>query len=140
MQYILLPLISWCSAGFFKILLYFFRYKKIKPMEFFRYGGFPSAHTSLITAPVFYAGLTEGFFTPVFSIGFALLLIIITDAHGLRRYVGHQAKIVNQIQKQTGKSYGRELKEQVGHSWSEILGGLFNGICWALLTFWLFGK
>ena len=109
-------------------------------MEFFRYGGFPSAHTSLITAPVFYAGLTEGFFTPVFSIGFALLLIIITDAHGLRRYVGHQAKIVNQIQKQTGKSYGRELKEQVGHSWSEILGGLFNGICWALLTFWLFGK
>lgn len=137
MEFILLPLIAWCAAGFIKVVLYYIRLHRFKPMEFFRYGGFPSAHTSLVASAVFFAGLREGFYTPVFSIGLALLLVVITDAHGLRRYVGRQAEAVNQLREKNGDTSAKLLKEQVGHSWWEISGGLFIGVFTALFVYWL---
>ena len=137
MKFILVPLFAWCIAGFIKVLLYGLRHGRLKPMEFFRYGGFPSAHTALVTAPVFFAGLTQGFFTPVFSIGFSLVLIVITDAHGLRRYVGQQAQLINQLQTKQDDATSRPLKEHVGHSWLEIFGGIFTGIAVASIGYFI---
>lgn len=93
-------------------------------------------YDSVVICSVF-AGFNEGFCTSVFSIGLGALLILIIDAHGLRRKVGKQAEIINQLQE---KIYGDKfypLRERMGHSWLEIAGGLFLGYCLGLFAYYL---
>ena len=76
---------------------------------------------------VFFAGFNEGFCTSVFSLGLGALLILIIDAHGLRRKVGKQAEIINQLQEKIYGDKFHPLRERMGHSWLEIAGGLGLG-------------
>lgn len=88
-------------------------------------GGFPSTHTTVISSTVFFIGLAEGFYTPVFSLGLAVLMITVFDAMGIRRAVGKQAAVLNQSIGE-GKRLA-PLRERQGHSPLEVLGGLLVG-------------
>ena len=120
MIYIFMPFIAWVTAGGIKFAINFFRFGR-QAKNMIGYGGFPSTHTTIMSSVVFLTGFKEGFCTPLFSLGLGALLILIIDAHGLRRKVGEQAKILNTIQKK------QVLRERMGHSWLEICGGLVLG-------------
>lgn len=49
------------------------------------------------------------------------------DANGLRKTVGKHAIAINQMN--ANKTNTALLRERVGHSKSEILAGIFIGIC-----------
>lgn len=126
MKYILLPFVAWVLAGCTKFVVNYLLHGA-QAKRLIGYGGFPSTHTTVLSSVVFFAGFNEGFCTSVFSLGLGVLLILIIDAHGLRRKVGKQAEIINQLQE---KIYGDKfypLRERMGHSWLEIAGGLGLG-------------
>ncbi|SFW41647.1 divergent PAP2 family protein [Selenomonas ruminantium] len=120
MIYILMPFIAWCMAGCVKFAINYIRFGK-EAKSLIGYGGFPSTHTTIMSSVVFLTGFKEGFATPLFSLGMGALLILIIDAHGLRRKVGEQAKVLNQLQ------HEKVLRERMGHSWGEIFAGAMLG-------------
>lgn len=120
MKYVLLPFIAWVVAGSLKFTINALRFGK-HARAMIGYGGFPSTHTTIVSSAVFLVGLTEGFQTPVFSMGLAFLLLVVIDAHGLRNKVGMQAQILNKLQNDV------PLRESMGHRWYEIIGGLCVG-------------
>lgn len=131
MKYLLLPFIAWAISGCLKFIINYIKYGA-KANQLIGYGGFPSTHTTIVSSVVFLIGLTEGFFTPLFSLGLAILLIIIIDAHGLRRHIGEQATVINQFNRRNNiKSFS--LRERIGHRWIEILGGVLLGFILAYI-------
>lgn len=120
MIYIFMPFLAWSVAGCLKFVINYLRFGR-KAKSLIGYGGFPSTHTTIMSSVVFLAGFREGFATPLFSLGLGALLVLVIDAHGLRRKVGEHARILNHLQNE------QNLRERMGHSWLEILGGLVLG-------------
>ena len=127
MKYILLPFAAWIAAGCAKFAINYLRHGA-RARQLIGYGGFPSTHTAVLSSVVFFAGFNEGFDTSVFSLGLGALLILIIDAHGLRRKVGRQAEVINQLQQKIYGDNFQPLRERMGHSWLEIAGGLLVGL------------
>jgi len=136
MKYLLLPFFAWLVCGSLKFVINFLRSKCSfnKAWELIGYGGFPSTHSAILSSAVFFAGFSMGFDSPVFLVGLGTLLIVIMDAHGLRRKVGSQAKAINELRAAIGIQ-APPLRERMGHSWLEIFGGLVVGMCLSALVF-----
>ena len=99
----------------------------------------PSSHTAFTLALAVSIGLSEGFQTPAFAIAFALMGVVIYDAMGVRYETGKQGAVLNQILNELfvqGKPLTDErLKELVGHSPVEVLGGALTGIIVILIFY-----
>ncbi|MFD3447562.1 divergent PAP2 family protein [Microbacteriaceae bacterium 4G12] len=119
-MYALAPFIGWFIAGVTKYLVNHFRYGNAK--ERIGNGGFPSNHTTIMTTTVMLIGFHEGFLSPIFGLGVAVTYIVIIDALGLRRHVGRHAERINQLQPEHNS-----LRESMGHTRVEVLGGLVLG-------------
>lgn len=99
-------------------------------------GGMPSSHTSFVASLSTIVGIVEGFDSTNFAISLVFALIVMYDATGVRRAVGKQAAILNQMLNdiQHGKHIkNEELKELIGHTPFEVLGGAILGIVIALM-------
>ena len=82
-------------------------------------GGMPSSHSSFVTSLSTLVGLERGFNSTEFAVVVVFSLIIMYDASGVRRAVGKQATILNQIVDDIhhGKHIKPDkLKELVGHT------------------------
>ncbi len=119
-MYLLAPIIGWLAAGFLKFIVNQLRYGNAR--ERIGNGGFPSNHTTIMTATVMLIGFREGFADPLFGLGAAVTFIVIIDATGLRRHVGAHASRINALQPE-----GARLRESMGHNVIEVLGGLALG-------------
>ena len=132
-------LCAWLLAQFLKFLLYSFIEKKINWRRIWGSGGMPSSHTAFTLALAVSIGLTEGFQTTAFAIAFALMGIVIYDAMGVRYETGKQGAVINQILNELfveGKPLTDErLKELVGHSPIEVLGGALVGVIIILIFY-----
>ena len=99
-------------------------------------GGMPSSHSSFVTSLSTLVGLEKGFNSIEFAVVLVFSLIIMYDASGVRRAVGKQATILNQIVDDIhhGKHIKPDkLKELVGHTPFEVLMGALLGIVVALV-------
>ena len=122
-----MPLLAWFVAGSIKFLINLIRFGT-EARSRIGYGGLPSTHTTIISTAVFLCGFNEGFEMPLFGLGLAVLLIVIIDAHGLRRQIGKHAVELNTI-------HGEKLfRESMGHSWFEIGCGVALGSLLAYLS------
>lgn len=123
--------IAWFVAQALKIPLYFRVEHVWDWRRFVGSGGMPSSHTSMVIALCVTVGALYGFDTAVFGACFVLATIVMYDATGVRRETGTQATVINQILKDVlinGKRISdEELKELVGHTPFEVLGGAFVG-------------
>ena len=126
MKYILIPFFAWIVSGILKFTINSLRFGK-KARGLIGYGGFPSTHTTILSSVVFLCGFIEGFDTPIFSLGLGVLLILIIDAHGLRNKIGSHARAINILQQKDVDNKNTPLRERMGHSWIEIIGGLLLG-------------
>ncbi len=99
-------------------------------------GGMPSSHSSFVTSLSTLVGIERGFDSTEFAVVLVFSLIIMYDASGVRRAVGKQATILNQIVDDIhhGKHIKPDkLKELVGHTPFEVLMGALLGIVVALV-------
>lgn len=126
MIYILLPFLAWGIAGCCKFAVNVLRHGR-EAKQLIGYGGFPSTHTTVLSSVVFFTGWHIGWQSPIFTLGLGTLVILIIDAHGLRRQVGEQAAVLNRLQQKVDPKHVILLRERMGHSWPEIGGGLVLG-------------
>ena len=100
-------------------------------------GGMPSSHTALVISLVISIGVHEGVQSSMFAIALAVAAVVIYDALGVRRETGRQSQVLNQIITEMlveGKPITeQQLKELVGHTPLEVLGGLIVGITVTLI-------
>jgi len=99
----------------------------------FETGGMPSSHTSLVTTLTLGVGAIEGTGTTVFAVTLVFSLYFVFEATGLRQEVGHQARILNEmidelLAHHAVRTDQARLRELVGHTWAEVLGGGVVGV------------
>ncbi|MFR3499795.1 MAG: divergent PAP2 family protein [Paraclostridium bifermentans] len=110
--------------------------KKVQISRIFTSGGMPSSHSSFVTSLSTLVGMDCGFNSTEFAVVAVFSMIIMYDASGVRRAVGKQAVILNQIvdDLQHKKHIEqKKLKELVGHTPVEVFFGAILGIITALV-------
>ena len=83
-------------------------------------------------------GLYYGFGSPLFALSFAILMIVIYDATGVRRQAGFHAQKINLMFEEffSGRPIPQErLKEVLGHSPRQVIGGIVLGTLVALTIY-----
>jgi acid phosphatase family membrane protein YuiD len=97
-------------------------------------GGMPSSHTALVMAVTTTVGLTQGFTSPLFDVSLVFSTIVMYDATGVRQAAGKQAAILNKIMEELSHHSFQEqrLKELLGHTRLEVIGGALYGIMIAM--------
>lgn len=133
----LLSVISGLAAQLAKVLIEAARHRGWHPELFFANGGMPSSHTATVTTLAILVGRQEGVHAPVFSLVVVFGLYVVFEATGLRQEVGQQARLLNELM-DAAKSHEHvdraRLREFVGHTWAEVLGGALFGAAFAFLA------
>lgn len=133
------PLIAWFAAQAGKVIIYGIRKKRFDLSYFYSAGGMPSAHSALMTSLATTLGLTYGFDSPLFAISLAVAFIVMYDAAGVRRTVGHQSTMLNKMLDELfkgNKEFSQRLGEIIGHTKWEVFAGALLGIAFGLLFTW----
>ena len=121
-------------AQFFKIFTN--TEKKVDISRIVTSGGMPSSHSSFVTSLATVVGVENGFNSSDFAVVAVFALIIMYDASGVRRAVGKQAAILNQIVEDLHRGKHIEqnrLKELIGHTPKEVIMGAILGVITALV-------
>lgn len=127
---------AWFVAQALKIPTYWLVEKKLDVMRFFGSGGMPSSHSAFVVSLSIMIGSVEGFDTAIFALSAVLAAIVMYDATGVRKETGNQAEVLNEILRKVfvdGEPIADDdLKELVGHTKVEVLGGVIVGIMCAV--------
>ena len=141
--------VAWLSAQVLKTLLYYLDTNTFRAERLVGSGGMPSAHSALVCSIAVGMSRKMGFASPEFALALTLAGIVMYDAMGVRRAAGEQAKVLiklfgedfwkdfNLDQELTDSDLEepepKELKEFLGHTPLEVLGGALLGILVAVL-------
>ena len=134
---------AWFLAQVLKVPIEFLRTKKWNWGLLASAGGMPSSHSALMTAVTVSIGHYIGFDSPVFILSLAIAGIVIYDATGVRRQSGLQAERINLIIKKVIENKVwpvediNDLREVIGHSPGEALGGVLFGIAVSVIVWQL---
>jgi acid phosphatase family membrane protein YuiD len=131
--YLVTPFLTWLAVGPIKFLINSARHRRWA-FDLVGNGGFPSNHSSVVTAMATLIGLREGIGHPAFGVAVTLCFIVMIDANSLRQHVGRQAAAINRI---AGDAANHTwLRERMGHTLVEICGGIGTGILigWTMFT------
>jgi acid phosphatase family membrane protein YuiD len=133
--YLITPVLTWMVVGPIKFLINSVRQRRWA-FNLVGNGGFPSNHSSVVTAMATLIALREGIDHPAFGVAVTLAFIVMIDANSLRQHVGRQAAAINRL----GVAVtGHEvLRERMGHTIVEICGGIATGIGMGFLVHSLF--
>lgn len=138
-NYILMSaVVSWFLAQLLKFIITYVTTGKSVPERLVGSGGMPSSHTALVCSATIAAAKSEGTASPIFAVCFILACVVMYDAMNVRRQAGEHAKVINRIinDKESGRESGYEdinLKEKLGHTPLEVLGGALLGILVAMI-------
>jgi uncharacterized protein len=122
---------GWLLAQLTKILLGVLREKRFNFRWLVSTGGMPSTHSAAVAALCTFVAFYSGVPSIEFAISLAFSLIIMFDAAGVRRNVGKQAFVLNQIVDdiyEKGEVEETRLKELLGHTPVEVFVGATIGI------------
>lgn len=152
--------IAWGSAQLLKTLLTYITTKKLELERLVGAGGMPSSHSALVCSLTIAIAKSVGLSSPIFALTLAFAAIVMYDAMGVRRAAGEQAKVLNKMRfdfKDLSEDLGnlftfiskieednepaaekvdqedKALKEFIGHTPMEVLGGALLGILVATL-------
>ncbi len=139
-NYVLIAaLTAWFIAQMLKVPVEYFQTRKLNWALLVQPGGMPSSHSALIVGIAHAIGLSVGFSTPLFALAFAMCMIVIYDATGIRRQAGKHAELINAMINDlaAGNPLKQEqLREVLGHTPLEVLGGIVLGVAVAQVV-WL---
>jgi hypothetical protein len=126
---------AWFMAQILKIPLDYFQTRHWNWALFFAAGGMPSSHSALVTSTAMAVGLHDGFDTPLFGLAVAISMVIVYDAAGVRRQAGMHAQKINVLVNELLQGHPisqMELREVLGHTPLEALGGVLLGLVLAI--------
>lgn len=143
LPYFIYPIIAFGIAQGTKVLIKSFRKKSFRWQDVFAYSDMPSGHTATVTALSTIVGLRTGIFSAEFAVTFVLMAVVITDAIGLRNYLGQHGKTLNILVKDLREDdflddYYPRLLERIGHTPVQVLIGALIGVSVSLIG-WALG-
>jgi acid phosphatase family membrane protein YuiD len=133
-------LAGWLIAQALKIPTEYLRSRRWLWAMFFAPGGMPSSHSALLVSGTISTGLYYGFDTPMFAIAVAITMIVVHDAAGVRRQAGFHAERINFLFEELLKGHAwneNDLKEVIGHTPLEVVGGIILGFIIAIAEWML---
>jgi acid phosphatase family membrane protein YuiD len=139
-QVILVTVLCSGFAQAVKLITKLIRTGKLDLRVLAKTGGMPSSHSSCTMGMAVSVGLIEGFNSVSFAIALCLAMIVMYDAAGVRRTVGLQARVLNQMMEELFSDHphlsSARIKEFLGHTPVEVLVGavLGSAIAWAFNT------
>lgn len=136
-------IISWSVAQLIKLPLDYLFTKRWNWALLISVGGMPSSHSALVTATATGVGLYAGFNSPVFALAIALAMVVIYDATGIRRQAGIHAQTINLLVEELLQGHmapEKQLREVLGHTPLEALGGVILGLVTPVLLWFVWGK
>ncbi|MBC8535549.1 divergent PAP2 family protein [Feifania hominis] len=127
--------ITWAIAQILKVFTYLLVTKELKLSRLLGSGGMPSSHTAFVASATIAVYRVEGIHSVAFAIMFVILMVIISDAVGVRRQAGEHARVLNIImenwEQSKKKPIDKNLKELLGHTPFEVFGGFLLAIIMA---------
>ena len=143
-NYVLIgALIAWGIAQIIKVPVEYLQTRRWNWALLAQAGGMPSSHTALMVGITHGIGLSAGYNSPLFALAFALSMIVIYDATGIRRQAGKHAELINAMINDlaAGNPLKEEqLREVLGHTPLESLGGILLGLVVAQITWMVWVK
>ena len=140
-------LLSNILAQVLKTVVYYYRTGKWDFHWVIASGGFPSSHSSTVTALSLSIGIQEGFDSAIFAVTTIFSFIVMYDACHVRYYSGKNIELTQQLVKDlrdmTGLHfddpfYQEELENVLGHKFVEVIGGFVVGLAVPLILCPLF--
>lgn len=140
-------LLSNILAQVLKTVVYYYRTGKWDFHWVIASGGFPSSHSSTVTALSLSIGIQEGFDSAIFAVTTIFSFIVMYDACHVRYYSGKNIELTQQLVKDlremTGLHfddpiYQEKLKNVLGHKFVEVIGGFMVGLAVPLILCPLF--
>jgi acid phosphatase family membrane protein YuiD len=143
-NYVLIAaLIAWGIAQALKVPLEYLQTHKWNWALLAQAGGMPSSHSALIVGIAHAIGLSVGFDSALFALAFAVCMIVIYDATGIRRQAGRHAEMINAMINDMASGHPlkqEQLAEVLGHTPLEALGGILLGLIVAQITWMVWVK
>ncbi len=131
-------LISGVAAQLLKPFIDYIQRKGFNPLRILDTGGMPSSHTSVVTTLTVGVAVYQGVSSPLFGVTLIISLYFIFEATGLRQEVGNQARVLNEILERSRETHQidtEKLRELIGHTWAEVIGGFALGLLVALIMY-----
>jgi acid phosphatase family membrane protein YuiD len=132
LSYLVTPLMAWVFAGFTKFCINSLK-RRCLAFDQIGYGGMPSTHSAIVCSTACLIALKHGVGTSAFGVAFTIAIVVMLDANSLRRQIGRHAVEINKISKNLNFS-PTQLRERMGHTRTEIAGGVLVGILSALFV------
>ena len=135
----LAAMLGWFLGQFLKVPIENLLKRRWNWALWFSSGGMPSSHSSLMVSTTLSIGLYYGFGSPLFALAFAISMIVVYDAAGVRRQAGYHAQKINLLFEEllSGRPIPQErLKEVLGHTPRQVIGGVILGV---LIAFMVYG-
>ena len=143
LPYFAFPVIAFMLAQGTKIFLKSLGTHKLHWRDIFAYSDMPSGHTATVVSLAAIIALRIGLYSAEFALSLVFASIVITDAIGLRNYLGQHGKTLNILVKDLKEddfldnSYPKQL-EHIGHTPFQVAIGALIGILVCAAGFWLF--
>ncbi|TGY65420.1 divergent PAP2 family protein [Dubosiella muris] len=140
-------LLSNVVAQVAKTFVYYYRTGKWDLHWVMASGGFPSSHTSTVTALSLAIGIQEGFDSAIFAVTAIFSFIVMYDACHVRYYSGKNIALTQQLIKDLKSMMGlhlddpiyqEKLKTILGHKSVEVVGGFGVGLIVPMILLPLF--
>lgn len=116
-----------------KLIGLWFRHKSLSWHDLVVTGGMPSSHSAFVVSLATIIYLEEGTST-AFAISLVLAFIVVRDAFGVRRTVGEEGVVINEMIKKL------KLKDKthfsMGHTPLQVMVGSVLGFVVAMLAFY----
>jgi hypothetical protein len=135
---LMVPAGAWMVAQVLKVLVYLATERRLNLRLLVSAGGMPSSHASLVAGLATAVGIQHGLSSTYFAIALVFAAIVMYDAAGVRRAVGIQARLLNQMIEELFSGHPisqTRLRELVGHTPFQVLVGAALGI--GLVWLWM---
>ncbi len=129
---IILPVIAFSIAQGTKFLIRSYKQRELIWRNIFSYADMPSGHSAVVVSLLTVIALINGLDSAAFAISFVFTAIVITDAIGLRNYLGQHGKTLNILVKDLKEDdflddFYPKLLERIGHTPLQVMAGALIG-------------
>ena len=127
-RFIAVPLLVWTVIQLFKVIYELIKTKKWNWKRIWGDGGMPSAHSAVVVTLACLIAKSEGITSPIFALSLIFSLVVMYDAAGVRRAVGKQARVLNDILNNQNLTSAEKLQEMTGHTPIQVAAGAIIGL------------
>ena len=117
-------LLAGFGAQLLKIIIFWFRHKRLSWHDLVVTGGMPSSHSAFVVSLATIIYLEEGTST-AFAVSLVLAFVVLRDAFGVRRTVGEEGMVISQIMKKLKMK--KQAHFSLGHTPLQVVVGAVLG-------------